>query len=58
MDYRPTFDTTGIITMMSVVIANIYNVIKTIAVYHACAKLTGSPSSPVHAIKTGVQSNS
>ena len=47
----PTFGATGVLTMMSAVIANI---IKTVGDYHACAKLTGSPTPPVHAINRGI----
>ncbi|XP_078285304.1 solute carrier family 23 member 2 [Rhinoraja longicauda] len=47
----PTLSLAGVIGMMSAVIASI---IESIGDYYACARLSGAPTPPVHAINRGI----
>ncbi|GCB76296.1 hypothetical protein scyTo_0017447 [Scyliorhinus torazame] len=47
----PTFSVAGVIGMLSAVVASI---IESIGDYYACARLSGAPPPPVHAINRGI----
>ena len=48
---RPTFSTAGVFGMLSGVIAGM---VESIGDYYACARLSGAPPPPAHAINRGI----